>query len=71
MQESLNKNQCFNSHLIKYKGMFVLVIDVHKANGLNYLLNTKEAYIRRGASSARMTPAEIQSFPVEQNVLGR
>ena len=71
LQESLNKNQCFNAYLIEYNELFVLVVDVHKANGLNYLLATKEAYIRRGASSPKMTPTEMQAFPVERDVFGR
>jgi len=70
LQESLNKNQCFSTYLIEHDGLFILVIDVHKANGLNYLLTKKEAYIRRGASSAQLTPSEIQAFPVDRDVLG-
>ncbi len=71
LQESLNKNQCFDAYLIEHNKLFVLVVDVHKANGLNYLLTTKEAYIRRGASSPKMTPTEMQTFPVARDVLGR
>ncbi|WP_444941699.1 helix-turn-helix domain-containing protein [Microbulbifer sp. ZKSA004] len=71
LQESLNKNQCFDTYLIEHNKLFVLVLDVHKANGLNYLLATKEAYIRRGASSPKMTPTEMQAFPVARDVLGR
>jgi hypothetical protein len=71
LQESLNKNQCFDAYLIEHNKLFVLVVDVHKANGLNYLLAMKEAYIRRGASSPKMTPTEIQAFPVARDVLGR
>jgi hypothetical protein len=71
LQESLNKNQCFDTYLIEHNKLFVLVVDVHKANGLNYLLATKEAYIRRGASSPKMTPTEMQAFPVERDVFGR
>ena len=71
LQESLNKNQCFDAYLIEHNKLFVLVVDVHKANGLNYLLATKEAYIRRGASSPKMTPTEMQAFPVARDVLGR
>lgn len=71
LKESLNKNQCFDAYLIEHNKLFVLVVDVHKANGLNYLLATKEAYIRRGASSPKMTPTEMQAFPVARDVLGR
>ncbi len=71
LQESLNKNQCFNTYLIEHNELFILVVDVHKSNGLNYLLAKKEAYIRRGASSPQMTPSEIQAFPVDRDALGR
>jgi hypothetical protein len=71
LQESLNKNQCFDAYLIEHNKLFVLVIDVHKTNGLNYLLATKEAYIRRGASSPKMTPTEMQAFPRERDVFGQ
>ena len=71
LQESLNKNQCFDVFLVEYNEVFVLVVDVRKASGLNYLLATKEAYIRRGASSPKMTPPEMQTFPVARDVLGR
>lgn len=71
LQESLNKNQCFDAYLIKHRKLFVLVVDVHKANGLSYLLAKKEAYVRSGASSAEMTPTEMQSFPRERDVFGR
>lgn len=62
---------CFDAYLIEHNKLFVLVVDVHKANGLNYLLATKEAYIRRGASSPKMTPTEMQAFPVARDVFGR
>lgn len=42
--------------------MLVLVVDIHKANGLNYLRSKNKAYIRRGASSPQVTPSEIQVF---------
>lgn len=71
LQESLNKNQCFNAYLIEHNELFVLVVDVYKSNGLNYLLATKEAYIRRGASSPKMTPPEMQAFPAERDAFGR
>ncbi len=71
LQESLVKNQCFDTYLIDDDEKFVLVVEVQKANGINYLLKKNEAYIRRGASSPRMTPAEIQAFPEETDVSGR
>lgn len=70
LQESLVKNQCFDVYLIDHDKQFVLVVEVRKASGLNYLLKKNEAYIRRGASSPRMTPAEIQGFPKGTGVLG-
>ena len=71
LRESLVKNQCFSCQSIEHNKRIVLVIDIQKANGLNYLISTKDAYIRRGASSPKMTPTEVQAFPVEQDVLGR
>lgn len=71
LQESLVKNQCFDVYLIDQDEKFVLVVEVQKANGINYLLQKNEAYIRRGASSPRMTLAEVQAFPEETDVLGR
>jgi len=71
LQESLAKNQCFDVYPIDQDEQFVLVVEVQKANGINYLLKKNEAYIRRGASSPRMTLAEVQAFPEETDVLGR
>jgi|GEM_PF-2006309 len=71
LRESLLKNQCFSCRAIEFDSRAVLVIDIQKANGLNYLLSTNNAYIRRGASSPKMTPTEMQVFPVERDVLGR
>lgn len=70
LRESLNKNQCFKVYPIEHKGLYVLVVEVFKAPGLNYLLDKKEAYIRRGASSPQLTPSEIQAFSVDQGALG-
>lgn len=71
LQESLVKNQCFSTYLIEHNENIVLVVDVQRANGLNYLLAKKEAYIRRGASSPKMTPSEIQASRIERDALGR
>jgi hypothetical protein len=70
LKESLNKNQCFSVKLIVHQEMFLLVVNIYKVNGLNYLLNTNNAYIRRGASSPQMTPSEIQKNSRERDVLG-
>ncbi|QKX18154.1 helix-turn-helix domain-containing protein [Microbulbifer sp. YPW1] len=71
LQESLAKNKCFNTFLIEHNELIVLVVNVHKSNGLNYLVSTRDAYIRRGASSQKMTPTEIQAFPAERDAFGR
>ena len=71
LRESLAKNQCFNTFIMRHNELIVLVVDVHKSNGLNYLLSAKDAYIRRGASSSKMTPVEVQAFPVERDAFGR
>jgi len=70
LQESLIKNQCFTAYLIEQNELFVLVIEVHKANDLNYLRHKNEAYIRRGASSPQMTLAEVKAFKAVDNSLG-
>jgi hypothetical protein len=62
LSESLSQNQCFSTHVLEHRGLFVLMIDVKISKGINYLLEKNEAYIRRGASSARMSPPEIQVF---------
>lgn len=71
LREVLVKNQCFNCRLIEHNKSIVLVVDIQKANRLNYLLSTNDAYIRRGASSPKMMLTEMQAFPVERDVLGR
>ncbi|MEH6651143.1 MAG: ATP-binding protein [Motiliproteus sp.] len=71
LQESLIKNQCFETYLIDHNELFVLVVEVHKPRGLNYLRLKNEAYIRRGASSPQMALAEVQAFPRETETLGR
>ncbi len=71
LRETLVKNQCFNCFLIEQNKQIVLVVEIQKANGLNYLLSTNDAYIRRGASSPKMTPTDIQTFPRARDVFGR
>lgn len=67
LRESLAKNQCFDVSIIEHGGCYILVVSVRKSSGLNYILSSKDSYIRRGASCTKMTPLEIQLFPKEEN----
>lgn len=68
LKELLVKNQCFQTHLISFYNKSILLVDIFKVKKLNYLRLKNEAYVRRGASSVKMTPAEIQNFRSQQNV---
>lgn len=71
LRESLAKNQCFDTYLIEKNSLIVLVVEVHKADELNYLHQNDVAYARRGASSRRMTLAEVKLFRARVDPLGR
>ncbi|MDO6423747.1 AlbA family DNA-binding domain-containing protein [Saccharophagus degradans] len=71
LQESLKKNQCFKTYLLEQQGLVVLVVEVQKTSGLNYILPKNETFIRRGASSPKMTLSEVQLYPIERDALGR
>jgi hypothetical protein len=62
LREALKDNQCFTIEPIELYGKLIAVITIQKARDLNYLLQTNQAFLRRGATTAKMTPSEIQSF---------
>jgi hypothetical protein len=59
LREGLRDNQCFTTKIIQIAESKVMVISVTQSDSLNYLRTKREAYTRRGASSAKMTPHEI------------
>lgn len=60
LREGLRDNQCFTTDVLAIAGRRILMIKVAPSEGLNYLRAKQDAYVRRGASSARMTPEEIR-----------
>lgn len=62
LSESLSNNQCFEVRVTELQGLYVLLIGVDKVGGLNYIVGRSDVYVRRGASSVRMSPPEIMSF---------
>jgi len=54
LREILMDNQCFDISKIKIGTIFVVVIVVKRSEKLNYYVNTRQAYIRKGATSFKM-----------------
>lgn len=70
LRDTLKLNQCFGISSFEIAGLFILVVNVDRVDGLNYLRLRNEAYVRRGASSAKMTPSEIQRASSGRGILG-
>lgn len=62
LREGLRDNQCFETRIVKIADKTVIIIQVTSSNEINYTRIKKDAYIRRGASSAKMTPEEINAY---------
>ncbi len=60
LKENITDNQCFETRVVTLYSEKILVINISKTKSLNYLQNKKQAYIRKGASSMKITPDEIK-----------
>ena len=58
LREILMDNECLEISEAKIGAKFVVVIIVKRSERLNYYLNTKQAYIRKGATSFKMSSAD-------------
>jgi len=56
--EALIDNQCFSISAIKLGEKYVIIISVIRTRELNYNVNSRAAFIRRGATSFKMTSAD-------------
>jgi predicted HTH transcriptional regulator len=70
LREALNDNQCFRVERADLFGKVIIVIVVDKSAQINYLHSTSQAYIRRGATDKKMTPAEIQAQSPRNTLFG-
>lgn len=64
IREALKDNQCYNSRLAAVSGVQLIVINVQRSAEVNYFVRSdlaNIAFIRRGATNARMSPSEIQA----------
>jgi hypothetical protein len=61
LREILRDNQCFSTEIVTLYAKTVVVITVTRASETNFLLNSNQAYIRRGATDAKMSPIEIRT----------
>lgn len=59
LRETLKNNQCFSIDKIDMLGGTVIVITIEKSSQTNYLLNTRQAFVRTGATNMKMSPQEI------------
>lgn len=66
LRESLVKNQCFDTRIVEFDEGVVLVIEVRTTSALNSLRGRNDAFIRRGASSPRMTPNDIEHRAIQR-----
>lgn len=63
LKESLKYSDCFSIEFAEIHTQTIIVISVKQvvSHDVNYVLDGKDAYIRKGATSAKMTPVEIRS----------
>ena len=64
LREALKDNQCYTARLATVSGIQLIVIDVQRSAEVNYFVRSdlaNIAFIRHGATSARMSPSEIQA----------
>ena len=58
LREFLIDTQCFDISAVKFGVKYVIVISVNRSQKVNYYVNTGESYIRKGATSFKMTSAD-------------
>ncbi len=64
LRESLKDNQCCASRVATVSGTQLIVVEVQRSADVNCLVRSEIAqiaFIRRGATNAKMSPAEIQA----------
>jgi hypothetical protein len=64
LREFLRDNQCFDLSTVSIMGTRLIVVEVRPASDLNYVTqgeSAETAFIRRGATSFKMSPPEIQA----------
>lgn len=59
LRENLRNNQCFSIETVEIFERLTVVISVAQSAEINYLLNSGQAYMRRGATDRKMSPADI------------
>ncbi len=58
LRETLKDSQCFDISAVKLGNKYVVVISVDRSKETNYYVNSRVAFIRKGATSFKMTSAE-------------
>lgn len=61
LNETLKHCLCFRSYPATVAGQAILVIEVEPVDEVNFLISSSIAYVRHGATSARMSPPQIQA----------
>lgn len=62
LREALKDNQCFEVHVAIVAGTSLVVVTVTRSLEINFLLKTRVAYIRHGATNMKLTPQEIKAM---------
>ncbi len=57
--EGLRHNQCFAIEAVVLYGLTVVTLAVKRSPEPNYLLNSKQAYVRHGSTNMKMSPPEL------------
>lgn len=60
--EALKDNLCFEINVARVAGAPLVVVTVVKSLDINFLVKTKTAYIRHGATSMKLTPPEMSAM---------
>lgn len=61
LKDNLLSNHCFDVQAIKVFSKFLIVVNVSQAQEINCVKSERQAYIRKGASSMKMLPEEMQA----------
>ncbi|MFC6635758.1 helix-turn-helix domain-containing protein [Microbulbifer taiwanensis] len=65
LNEKLRDGQCVDIGAVEIGDKYIVEVDVSRSKSVNYYLDTKQGFVRRGATSAKMTAADEREKPQE------
>lgn len=62
LREALKDNQCFEVQVPIVAGTSLVVVTVTRSPEINFLLKSRAAYVRHGATNMKLTPQEMKAM---------